>query len=72
MQRRAFINLFNLVMDGLSRMLHSAIVKGDIHGIRIARYAPEVSHLHFADDLLIFCRGNLTQVDSVLDILRIF
>lgn len=53
-------------------MLHSAIVKGDIHGIRIACYAPEVSHLHFADDLLIFCRGNLTQVDSVLDILRIF
>lgn len=37
-----------------------------IHGIKIARNAPSISHLIFADDTMLFCRANLEEV-SVLD-----
>ncbi|XP_031099793.1 uncharacterized protein LOC116003991 [Ipomoea triloba] len=50
--------LFILVMEGLSAMISMEIKNNGIHGIKVARGAPEVSHLFFADDYLLFCRAN--------------
>jgi len=41
-------------------------MRGDIHGVRIARGAPPVSHLFFADDSLLFFKADLREAQSVL------
>jgi ribonuclease HI len=42
---------------------------GGIHGIKIARQAPKISHLLFADDSLLFARASSTEADVILSIL---
>lgn len=49
--------LFILRAKGLSNLLHGYSAQGLIHGCRVARTAPEVSHLFFADDSYIFFRA---------------
>ncbi|KAL5740942.1 hypothetical protein ACOSQ2_030122 [Xanthoceras sorbifolium] len=49
--------LFLLCAEGLSAMLAQAEHRGSLHGIRVARSAPQVSHLLFADDSLVFVKA---------------
>lgn len=53
-------------------MLHTSTLNGAFNGIKVDRHAPEVSHLLFADDFLNFCKANLAQVNTIIDILRLF
>jgi hypothetical protein len=48
--------LFILVAEGLTALMKQAVGTGTIHGMRICRGAPVVSHLLFADDCFLFCR----------------
>ncbi|PKI65221.1 hypothetical protein CRG98_014370 [Punica granatum] len=62
--------LFVISMEMLSRLLYRAEVNGDIKGIQISRGGPQISHLMFADDLLILLRAtkaNIRNVKSILD-----
>lgn len=43
-------------------MLNKAESNGSLHGLKVALSAPSVTHLMFADDLLIFCKANVEQV----------
>jgi hypothetical protein len=61
--------LFILVVEGLSALFHQAVGRGDLHGIRVCRGAPVVSHLFFADDSFLFCRANVTEVNNLIHIL---
>ncbi|GAU48756.1 hypothetical protein TSUD_185510 [Trifolium subterraneum] len=36
-------------------------IRADLHGVRICRGAPEVSHLLFADDCFLFCRASVAE-----------
>ncbi|GAU35438.1 hypothetical protein TSUD_375280 [Trifolium subterraneum] len=45
----------------LTALIHQAVGRGDLHGVRICRGAPEVSHLLFADDCFLFCRANVAE-----------
>lgn len=62
--------LFILVMETLSRMLNKAEVNGGIKGIPIARNAPSILHLFFADDSL-FCfkatQDSCREVRGIID-----
>lgn len=49
--------IFILCVDVLSGLLHKAASSKEIHGIKVARSAPQLSHLFFADDSLLFSRA---------------
>ncbi|XP_039037483.1 uncharacterized protein LOC120174810 [Hibiscus syriacus] len=63
--------LFVLVMNILSKLLNTAAAKG------IFNFHPKckrtcLTHLTFADDLLIFCKGNLESIMGVTSVLDYF
>ncbi|XP_019149856.1 PREDICTED: uncharacterized protein LOC109146658 [Ipomoea nil] len=63
--------LFIICAEGLSTLFSRAEARGDIHGLKIARGAPPVSHLLFADDCLLFfkaCTQEMQAVKNVLDL----
>lgn len=55
--------LFILSMEALSRLLHRAEMEGEIKGIRLSRGGPDISHLMFADDLLITIRASRNEMN---------
>jgi hypothetical protein len=60
--------LFILCVDVISGLLKKADDENKIHGIKIAKTAPQMSHLFFVDDSLLFARGNLEEVDSIFHV----
>jgi len=54
--------LFVLCMDKLSHMILHEINQGDWKSIKVGRRGPEVSHLMFADDLLLFREATKIQM----------
>jgi hypothetical protein len=64
--------LFILVTEGLSTLIKKSTAKGDIHGVKICRGAPSVSHLLFADDCFLFCRSNLQETQHLMNILNTY
>lgn len=59
-------------MEGLSSILKVAVSRGQMHGIRIAKDAPTVNHLFFADASMLFDRANDHEARVIVDILRKF
>ncbi|KAE8698885.1 Phospholipid-transporting ATPase 3 [Hibiscus syriacus] len=66
--------LFNIVGELLHLMLDKVVDKGLFQGFVIGNSADSLrlSHLQFADDLIIFCQASLTQIKNVKRVLRIF
>ena len=66
--------LFDIVVEALSRMLDAAVTTGQFLGfsIGLAGTLMMVSHLLFADDMLIFCDTNSNQVVFLRGILARF
>ncbi|GAU31848.1 hypothetical protein TSUD_114590 [Trifolium subterraneum] len=64
--------LFILVTECLTALIHQVVGRGDLHGVRICRGAPEVSHLLFADDCFLFCRANVAEVNELMRILHTY
>jgi hypothetical protein len=61
--------LFILATEGLPTLIKQSIGRGEIHGIKICRGAPLVSHLLFADDCFLFCRANIAEATHLMSIL---
>lgn len=57
---------FFLCIEGLSTSLKNKEMRGDIHGVKVCRGAPTLSHLLFVDDCFLFCR----VVDKEITILK--
>lgn len=51
-------------------MIWMAESNGQISGIRLAKSAPSISHLMFVDDLLIFSRAHLSDLEHLSLILK--
>ncbi|PNX86022.1 ribonuclease H, partial [Trifolium pratense] len=61
--------LFILATEGLTALIKQSIARGDIHGVKICRGAPLVSHLLFADDCFLFCRANIMEATHLMSLL---
>ena len=57
--------LFLLCAEGLSSLIKAFMANGDLKGISVCRGGPELSHLFFADDSLIFCRASMEDCDEL-------
>ncbi|PNX95563.1 ribonuclease H, partial [Trifolium pratense] len=64
--------LFIICADVLSGLISRAQQEKLIHGIRISQGAPEISHLFFADDSLMFCRATNKEVSTIQDIIQTY
>lgn len=64
--------LFILIMEGLSALIRKETSTGRMHGISVARGAPELTHLFFADDCFLFCRANSLEVRNMKETLAEF
>ncbi|CAI8612525.1 unnamed protein product [Vicia faba] len=54
--------LFVIYADVLSRMIRSDMVNNKIHGIKVERKSPIISHLFSVDDSLMFSRASEEEV----------
>ena len=64
--------IFLVCVQGLSALLSKFENHGLIHGIKVARSAPSMSHIFFADNICIFCKSSLFEARTILNILEIF
>ena len=61
--------LYIIGANVLSRLLQKAETLGSLKGIKISLGCPQISHLQFVDDLLIFSKANPTSAATILDCL---
>ncbi|XP_071912962.1 uncharacterized protein [Coffea arabica] len=64
--------LFLICAESFSSLLKQSVVQGKLTGIRIAREAPRLSHLFFADDALIFCKATAMEAGQLRRILEVY
>lgn len=64
--------LFTIYFDVLSRLLTQAEAEGRIHGIKVSRTSPPISHLMYADDLTIYCKATTEEAQEVINCLNKF
>ncbi|GLT72394.1 hypothetical protein SLA2020_443330 [Shorea laevis] len=64
--------LFIMVMEKLSHKIQSRVQSKVWKPFRISRGGLELSHLFFADDLMLFCDATQTQVAVIMDCLKEF
>ena len=64
--------IFVLCMDKLSHIISEEVEKGNWKAIQAGRNGPHVSHLMFADDLLLFGQATMTQIDCMCSSLKTF
>ncbi|GMI70502.1 hypothetical protein HRI_000719500 [Hibiscus trionum] len=66
--------LFNLVGEALHLMIEKATEVGLFSGFSIGKEGNSysLSHLQFADDLIIFCNASIREVKNVKRVLRVF
>ncbi|GAU10179.1 hypothetical protein TSUD_416550 [Trifolium subterraneum] len=59
-------------MDKLSHLILHAVEQGKWKGIKAGKHGPDITHLMFADDLLLFGEASERQMKCVTDTLEIF
>ncbi|XP_062089022.1 uncharacterized protein LOC133795584 [Humulus lupulus] len=64
--------LFIICTEGFSALLQDYEEKKLLNGIQVARGAPKVSHMFFADDSYIFCKASTVEAHHVLQLLGVF
>jgi hypothetical protein len=64
--------LLIIVTEGLSTLIKKSVARGDLHGVKICRMAPPVSHRLSAVDCFLFCRSNLDETQHLMSILKTY
>ncbi|XP_048234330.1 uncharacterized protein LOC125370918 [Ricinus communis] len=61
--------LFISCADWLSFAIQEKANRGEIHGVKISRSAPTITHLLFADDSLFFFKANMLELGHIKSVL---
>lgn len=61
--------IFIMCANVLSRLIAKESQKINIHGIKVDRQAPHISHNFFAYDSLLFARATQHEEDCILGVL---
>lgn len=64
--------LFIICVEGLSSLIRNFESKSWLHGIKICRQAPIVSHMLFMDDSYVYCKARKEEAIKVLELLHIY
>jgi hypothetical protein len=64
--------LFLLCAEGLSHLLCKAKQERHITGVAIARKGPQINHLFFADDSVLFCKANAKEWEKIQALLELY
>ena len=64
--------LFVLVVEVLSRLLHTASSGGLFRGLKVRKDEVHISHLQFADDTIVMCEAQLDYIRNVKKLLQGF
>ncbi|XP_038688673.1 uncharacterized protein LOC119987842 [Tripterygium wilfordii] len=64
--------LFVLCIERLGHIINRAVSQGAWVPIKLSRQGPNLSHLFFADDLVLFAEASIDQMNVVQDCLRTF
>ncbi|GKC66249.1 putative RNA-directed DNA polymerase, eukaryota, reverse transcriptase zinc-binding domain protein, partial [Tanacetum coccineum] len=64
--------LFILVMEGLHYALSNAVSSGLIRGIKLGSSDITLSHLFYADDVVITTDWNSHDIDNIIRVLHVF
>src|ERR1044072_9038608 len=64
--------LFVLCMERLAHRINDAISSGDWSPIKLTRTGPPISHLFFADDLLLFGEASIAKTTTMMACLNDF
>ncbi|XP_057425990.1 uncharacterized protein LOC130719383 [Lotus japonicus] len=64
--------LFILCGEVFSSLINKVVMSAALHGIKVARSAPVISHLLFADDSIIFARSTREEMECVKNILSTY
>lgn len=59
--------LFLICIEGLTALINDFERRTLVNGIKLARSAPPISHMFFADDY-IFCKATIDSAKSVLQL----
>ena len=64
--------LFLICAMELQGLLHKAVSEGHLRGVSICKNRPQVSHLFFADDSVLFCWATEAKCQIILDVLSFY
>ncbi|CAL1353631.1 unnamed protein product [Linum trigynum] len=64
--------LFAIYTEAFSAMLTNAMESQHLHGLKIHRLAPTLSHLFFADDTYLFLRATSSECHNLLQLLHLY
>ncbi|XP_020243643.1 uncharacterized protein LOC109821898 [Asparagus officinalis] len=64
--------LFLLVVDVLCKMLHNSCDHGDLSELHLKGMLNDIKSLQFADDTIVFCKANPTDITNLKSILYLF
>ncbi len=64
--------LFLLCAEGLHALIKQAEVQGELQVVSICRRGPQITHLFFADDSLLFSRASPSDVAKIQEILSVY
>jgi hypothetical protein len=64
--------IFIMCAEGLSRLIKKSEARGEVHGIKVCRGAPLLTHLLFADDCFLFCRADVNECTKLKMILKTY